>query len=361
MRVRAIGLQNFRNIAATRLEFEGRLQFLGGPNGQGKTNLLEAIGFITALRSFRAADNAHLINHGQKEAALSCDLEHELEGPSKLTVKFRPGTKEAWLDETKVARLADVIGRFPSVVFSSQDQQLVRGSPGGRRRWLDLTLSATDRAYLNHLQSYHRALAERNTLLKRNPAEAELDAFEQVMADHGAALVAKRRDALLDLGNVLSASYARIADHAEPTGFSYDPNFDATDAVELMDKLVSGRARDRIMKSTGSGPHRDDFDFTLHDRAAKDFASEGQQRALVLSLRLAQADWFRRCMNIEPVLLADDVLGELDPVRRERFWRAIAPESQVIATGTVYPEGDVGDWQKFAVSEGAFAEASSEG
>ena len=183
MKISAIGLQNFRNIAATRLEFAGRLQFLLGPNGQGKTNLLEAIGFITALRSFRAADNAHLIGHGQKEAALACDLEHEVEGPSKLTIKFRPGVKEAWLEETKVARLADVIGRFPTVIFSSQDQQLVRGSPGGRRRWLDLTLSATDAAYLAHLQSYHRALADRNALLKRDPADAELDAFELGVAE----------------------------------------------------------------------------------------------------------------------------------------------------------------------------------
>lgn len=359
MKVRAIGLQNFRNVSAARLEFEGRLQFFVGGNGQGKTNLLEALGFITALRSFRAADNAHLIAHDQKEAAIACDLEHEIEGPSKLTIKFRPGVKEAWLEETKVARLADVIGRFPTVVFSSQDQQLVRGSPGGRRRWLDLTLSSTDSSYLTHLQNYHRALAGRNALLKRDPADAELDAFEQVLAQHGAALIAGRRTALADLGGVLTASYAQIADHAEPAEFSYDPNFDATDAEELMAKLVAGRSRDRIMRSTGSGPHRDDFDFMLHDRAAKDFASEGQQRALVLSLRLAQADWFRRCMKIEPVLLADDVLGELDPVRRERFWRAVSTDSQVIATGTEPPVGGLGDWQIFGVSGGAFSAASS--
>jgi len=358
MKVRAVGLQNFRNVAAARLEFEGRLQFLVGPNGQGKTNLLEAIGFITALRSFRAADNAHLINHDQKEAAVACDLEHEIEGTSQLTVKFRPGQKEAWLDGTKVDRLAELIGRFPTVVFSSQDQQLVRSSPGGRRRWLDLTLSATDPSYLVHLQSYHRALAERNALLKRDSAEAELDAFEQVLAEHGAALIAKRREALGKLVEVLTGSYARIADHAEPTGFAYRPNFNATDAAELMDKLVAGRGRDRILKSTGSGPHRDDFDFTLQDRAAKDFASEGQQRALVLSLRLAQADWFRSRLNVLPVLLADDVLGELDPVRRERFWRAIPEECQVIATGTTPPEGDLGDWQIFDVSGGSFAKAS---
>lgn len=357
MKVRAIGLSQFRNVAATRLEFEGRLQFFVGANGQGKTNLLEAIGFITALRSFRAADNAHLIAHNQKEAAIACDLEQEVEGDSKLTLKFRPGVKEAWLDEVKIARLADVIGRFPTVVFSSQDQQLVRGAPGGRRRWLDLTLSATDPVYLSHLQGYHRALADRNALLKRGPRNAELDAFEQVMAGHGAALITARRAALRELAIVLTASYARIADHAEPAGFAYAPNFDANDASELMEKWAAGRSRDLIMKSTGSGPHRDDFDFLLHERTAKDFASEGQQRALVLSLRLAQAEWFRRCTKINPVLLADDVLGELDPVRRERFWEAVPEGSQIMATGTAHPGTALGDWQVFTVDEGRFEPA----
>lgn len=355
MKVTAIGLQNFRNIAGARLEFQGRLQYLLGPNGQGKTNLLEAVGFITALRSFRSADNAHLIGHDSKEAALSCDLEHEIEGESQLTVKFKRGAKEAWLDGNKVTRLADVIGRFPTVVFSSQDQQLVRGAPAGRRRWLDLTLSATDPNYLQHLQSYHRGLAERNALLKHDAAEAELNAFEQVMAEHGAALVRCRRTVLAEFAEVLTTRYATIADHAEPAGFAYEPNFAAGDAGALASKLAASRGRDRLLKSTGSGPHRDDFDFTLHGRAAKDFASEGQQRALVLSLRLAQADWFRQAMKVEPVLLADDVLGELDPARRQRFWAAVPEASQVIATGTEHPDGDLGEWQIFKVNAGTFA------
>lgn len=354
MQIRAIGLQHFRNIPTARLEFSGRLQYFIGPNGQGKTNLLEAIGFITALRSFRAADNAHLISHDQKEAAVACDLEHEIEGPSKLTLKFKSGQKEAWLEGTRVKRLADVIGRFPTVVFSSQDQQLVRGSPGGRRRWLDLTLSATDAGYLSDLQHYHRALSERNALLKRNSADAELDAFERVMARHGAALINARCAALTALAVVLTDAYARLADHAEPVGFAYAPNFEATDAEALLAKWTSSRGRDRVLKSTGSGPHRDDFDFTLQERPARDFASEGQQRALVLSLRIAQADWFRRAMKVEPILLADDVLGELDPNRRERFWRTISPECQVIATGTTPPGGEVGNWQMFDVEAGTF-------
>lgn len=358
MRVRAIGLHHFRNVAEARLEFSGRLQFLVGANGQGKTNLLEAVGFITALRSFRSTDPASLIQHGQREAALACDIEHEVEGPSNLRVDFKPGSKVAWLDGARVTRLAEVIGRFPTVVFSSQDQQLVRGSPAGRRRWLDLALSATDAGYLKALQAYHRALAGRNALLRRGASDAELDAFENVLADEGVIVIERRRVALAELGSGLTDCYARIADRAEPAGFAYAPHVAAAEAAALRERLARGRERDRLMKATSSGPHRDDFEFLLQAKEAKAFASEGQQRALVLSLRLAQAAWFRARTRLDPVLLADDVLGELDPARRERFWAAVSVASQIIATGTAPPQAGAEKWQIFNVAGGAFTEAA---
>ena len=356
MQIRRIALQQFRNIAATQLDLHGRLQFLVGPNGQGKTNLLEATGLITALRSFRSAETRHLIAHGKTEAALACTLEHEVEGETELTIKLRPGAKEAWLEATKLTRLADLIGRFPTVVFSSQDQQLLRGSPGGRRRWLDLTLAAMDAVYLKALQGYHRALAERNALLKSDASDAQLAAFEQVLAQHGEVLIRSREVGLDALAISLTSAYSKIADNAEPAGFAYAPDI-ATDAAGLVAKFVKNRGRDRMTRTTNSGPHRDDFDFTLHGRAAKDFASEGQQRALLLSLRLAQATWFRDRSGVQPVLLADDVLGELDPVRRTRFWAAVPETAQVIATGTEAPNGDLGEWQVFRVEGGNFSTA----
>ncbi len=357
MRLLTIRLEHVRNIPFAALELSGRQQFFVGPNGQGKTNLLEAAGFITALRSFRTVDSKLLIAHGRPEAAIACSVEHERRGATEVTIRLRSGTREVWLDGERVTRLGDFLGQFPTVVFSSQDQQLLRGAPAGRRRWLDLTLAAMDASYLDALQRYHRALAERNRLLKQGAPADQLSAFEHPLAQHGAALIAARTAGLAALAADLTSAYASLADAAEPAGFAYAPDFATADAEALRARFKAGRARDVAMRSTHAGPHRDDFDFTLYGRAAKDFASEGQQRSLVLSLRLAQAAYFHRSSGIRPVLLADDVLGELDPGRRRRFWRAIPSDHQVMATGTTLPsvEDELGAWQIFRVEAGGFS------
>lgn len=363
MRLRSLSLRHFRNVGFAALEFRGRQHFFVGANGQGKTNLLEAAGFITALRSFRTAENKLLIGHGQHCAAVACGVEHEREGETKITVKLRHQGKELWCDETRVTKLADYLGRFPTVVFSAQDMQLVRGAPAVRRRWLDLTLAAMDAVYLRALQTFTRALAERNALLKSGRGTpAEFSAFEQALAPAAAELIARRAAGLRALGATVTAAYAQLSAEAEPAALVYEPNFPEPSAEALLARLESGRARDAQLRTTLAGPHRDDFNLTVKHTAARDFASEGQQRSLVLALRLAQTAWFREKSGVRPVLLADDVLGELDPVRRARFWAAIDPESQVIATGTHLPTAAEGapaeptDWQVFDVADGTFTE-----
>jgi DNA replication and repair protein RecF len=360
MRLRKLTVRHFRNIGFAALDFAGRQHFLLGANGQGKTNLLEAAGFLTALRSFRSADHRLLIGHGEQCAALAFVLDHERQNETEVTIKLRHESKELWCDQVRVTKLAEHLGRFPTVVFSSQDMALVRGSPGGRRRWLDLTLAAMDATYLRTLQTYTRALAERNALLKSGrPAGAEFSAFEQTLAPAAAQLIALRRAGLQALDAALKASYARLSDEAEAATLVYEPNFAEPSAESLLVRLESGRARDQQFRTTLVGPHRDDFHFTVKHTAAKDFASEGQQRSLVLALRLAQARWFHEKSGVRPVLLADDVLGELDPARRARFWSAIDHDSQIIATGTRLPEAELGTWQVFEVKDGAFEQKTS--
>src|SRR3954469_14353185 len=307
MRLRKLTLRHFRNVGFGALEFSGRQHFLLGANGQGKTNLLEAAGFLTALRSFRTTENKLLVGHGQHCAALAFVIEHERQGETQVTIKLRHDGKELWCAQARVTKLADYLGKFPTVVCSSQDILLVRGSPANRRRWLDLTLAAMDANYLRALQIATRALAERNALLKSGRATSgELAAFEQALAPAAAELIARRAEGLRTLGRTLQEFYSRISGDAEAAGIVYEPNFSEASAESLLARFESGRARDIQFRTTLVGPHRDDFHFNVKHTAAKDFASEGQQRSLVLALRLAQAVWFHQKSGIRPVLLADD-------------------------------------------------------
>jgi len=380
MWLRSITLQDFRNVGFARLEFRGRQSFLLGPNGQGKTNLLEAAGFITAMRSFRTREARHLVANGAQEAAIRCEVavadggfisseatDGEASETVELIIKLRTDGRELWRDGERVARLGAHLGQFPCVVFSSQDMALLRGAPTLRRRWLDLTLAAVDADYLKLLQSYHRALASRNSLLKTGASDAALAAFEQTMAPAAAQIVARRHAGLSDLGASLGTAVEKLNTAGDAVASTprqekgsatlrYVPNLDAQNEATWAARWAKGRERDRQFRSTLSGPHRDDFLFLHGGQAAEDYASEGQQRGLVLALRLAQAQWFRAKTGIRPVLLADDVLGELDPQRRQRFWEAIDAESQVIATGTEPPDASLGEWQIFDVNSGKFTE-----
>src|SRR4051812_17675875 len=216
MRLRKLTLRHFRNVGFATLEFSGRQHFLVGANGQGKTNLLEAAGFLTALRSFRTTENKLLVGHGQHCAALAFVIEHERQGETQVTIKLRHDGKELWCDQARVTKLADYLGKFPTVVFSSQDILLVRGSPAQRRRWLDLTLAEMDATYLRALQVFTRALAERNALLKSGRATAgELEAFEQSLAPAAAELIARRDAGARVLGQTLRENYARLSSDGE--------------------------------------------------------------------------------------------------------------------------------------------------
>ncbi len=354
MLIRKLILRDFRNIREADVSLEGTRQFFSGSNGQGKSNLLEAAGFLTALRSFRAADGRHLIMHDRPEAGIGFLVEREGAEPGRVAIKLRHEGKQLWYDETRVTRLADHVGRYPTVVFSSQDLQLVRGAPGPRRRWMDLTLASMDPEYMGALQAYSRALAERNVLLKKPGAGAarEIAAFDRTLAPAGARIVATRGARIAELAEATSAAYARMSEGAEPATLHYESTLQGISAEGLISLLESGRPRDLQAGTTLVGPHRDDLRFDVGGRGAREFASEGQQRSLTLALRLAQAAWFHACSRVRPVLLADDVLGELDPDRRDRFWAALDPRSQVMATGTSLPGAGLGSWQVFTVAGG---------
>ena len=353
MRFVSVTLQDFRNLPLVDTPLLGRRTFLLGANAQGKTNILEALGYVTALRSFRGAESRALIGLGRPQAGMAFGIEHENFGPSRVTVTLKPDGREVIWEQGRVTRLGDFIGRFPTVVFSSQDNQLLRGAPALRRRWLDLTFAAMDPAYLTALQSCTRAVAERNLLLKHGTRDTSaIEAFEHELAGHAVTLVAKRTAGIAELDEFFRKAHARLVPDSETAGLVYAPDSVAATREEFAALLAKNRPRDTLLKSTERGPHRDDLELLLNGRPARQFASEGQQRCLVIALRLAQAAYFKAKGGITPVLLCDDVLGELDPVRRERFWASREHDPQVIATGTSLPV-DAGAWQVLNVESGA--------
>ncbi len=358
MHISRLRAANFRNIEFADLDFgESRRIFLVGKNGQGKTNLLETVSLLTALRSFRTRDSRILVRGGCKTAQIFIALEHEREGRTELTFSFGAnGSKNAEIGAgTPVRKLSDFVGRFPAVVFSSDDIALLRGAPSGRRRWLDLTFSTIDSEYFLRLQNYHRALESRNRLLKDSrSADSQLEAFEKILAENGARLVEIRSREMHNAAKLFSETVARISrDESERSEIAYEPSAAATSAAEWTEIFRRSRAQDRLLRATQKGPHRDDFRFLIRGRAAADFASEGQQRGMTLALGLAQLALFRERLGIAPVVLADDVLGELDAERKAGFWAAVGTDLQVIATGTQAPERAEA-WSVFVADAGKY-------
>ena len=358
MRLKHFRISNFRNIEKAEIVLEGYRHFFCGPNGQGKTNMLEAIGLLTAMRSFRTTKRLPLIREEQPHANVRAEvLMNGLddENSTQVDIHLSRVLRNARVDEAPIEKFSDFLGQFPTVVFSSEDIQLLRGSPSGRRRFFDLVLSFGDPRYLQSLRKYHKTLKQRNALLKFSDPYSQIPSFDQLLAPIAAHLIHLRVELLAELDQYLKNFYSKIADNpAEVPDLQYSQAKVARSEEEVLDLLQHNLERDISSGSTSHGPHRDDFLFLFNGKSAMEFASEGQQRAWVLSLRFAQYLYFREKSGTDPIILADDILGELDPERRKRFWKAIDPMTQVIATGTSLPD-DAEPWQTFSVVNGTFA------
>ncbi|MFP4068546.1 MAG: DNA replication/repair protein RecF [Verrucomicrobiota bacterium] len=353
MRFLKLRVQRFRNIDFAELSLDADRSFLVGANGQGKSNLLEALGLVTALRSFRTQSAGALPQKGASGYAAYYEVKHDAMGRTEVELRSADGSRTVRVDGEPVSRLGDFIGRFPVVPLHSGDLMLLRGSPTERRRFLDLTLASVDPEYYRALRRYHRGIAERNRLLKQGGSDAELSAFEAEVAPEAVLLGGRRRAAVDRLGEVLASVYESMAEAKEGPELRFQASHACESAETVRELLRRNRKRDAIIGSTQKGPHRDDFTLSLRVGGARDYASDGQQRGLCVALRIAQAIFLQERLGCKPVLLADDVLGELDPKRKAGFWRACPPDLQIIATGTELP-ADAEAWSVWRVEAGRF-------
>ena len=227
---------------------------------------------------------------------------------------------------------------------------MVRGSPSNRRRWLDAAIGGTDAAYLSAVRDYTRALEGRNALLKtERPQEDAIRAFEKAMLAPAMLIVETRAKVLPELASTLRAACGRAGFPDKGADLTYQPD---TASEQLADTWARLRGVDQATGSTLKGPQRDDFGILFGGQDAADYASEGQQRLLVLALCLGRLSRDASRAPTPPVILADDVLGELDDTRRRAFWQEVGESHQVIATGTVPPPS--GDWLTYRVSQGVY-------
>ena len=307
-------LRDFRNYARLDADLAPGFHLLLGDNAQGKTNILEAIYLIATLRSFRGVGGAQMIRHGQRGYFVGGSTVSQ--GRHEIKMFWSARERKLALDGQPVKKLADYLGVLRTVVFCTEDLQLVKGAARARRRFLDLLLAQTQPGYLPLLQRYMRAVRARNALLKHRAVdEASLDSFSQELVTLGDQIIRQRRELAPKFSPLARLAYRRISNDVEELRLEYQPSVKKDFAVEL----AQSRARERTYRSTLVGPHRDDLQLLLNEKSAAQFGSEGQKRTLAIALKMAQAEYLAGIHGSAPVLLIDDVMGELDAKRRNGF------------------------------------------
>lgn len=354
MHLAHLRLRDFRNYARLDAAFAPGFHLLLGDNAQGKTNILEAIYLMATLRSFRGVGGAQMIRHGQKGYFVGGKVVGQ--GEHEIKIYWSASERKLSLDGQPVRRLTDYLGVLRTVVFCTEDLQLVKGTGRSRRRFLDLLLSQTHPTYLPLLQRYAQALRSRNALLKQRVVdEAALDSFSHELIKLGAELIRMRHELVPRLSPLARLAYRRISREAEELRLEYQPSVKKDFALEL----AQARPRERTYRSTLIGPHRDELQFFLNDRSAAQFGSEGQKRALAIALKMAQAEYLTGIHGSPPILLIDDVMGELDVKRRSGFLplleRAHHARGQVFMTCTEenWPSELGRDLQRWEVKAGS--------
>jgi DNA replication and repair protein RecF len=326
-------LRDFRNYARLDVDFTPSFHLLLGENAQGKTNILEAIYLLATLRSFRGVSSAQMVRHGEKGYFVGARIIQQ--GEHVVKIYWSAQERNLTLDERPIRKLSEFLGTLRAVVFCSEDLLLVKGPASRRRRFLDLLLVQTHANRLSLLQRYVQAVRSRNSLLKHHAIdERALDGFTRELIEAGHEIIRYRTELLSRFAPLAKSAYARIAGAQEELTIEYEPSVKADFAVEL----AQSRNRERALRSTVIGPHRDELQLLIEGRSAAHFGSEGQKRSLAIALKMAQVEYFTAIHGTPPILLIDDIMGELDASRRRAFLpllqRAQKAQSQVFMTAT---------------------------
>ncbi|MBM7167206.1 DNA replication/repair protein RecF [Streptomyces sp. G44] len=369
MHVTHLSLADFRSYARVEVPLDPGVTAFVGPNGQGKTNLVEAVGYLATLGSHRVSSDAPLVRMGAERAVIRANV-RQGERQQLIELELNPGkANRARINRSSQVRPRDVLGIVRTVLFAPEDLALIKGDPGERRRFLDELITARSPRMGGVRSDYDRVLKQRNTLLKsaalarrhggRSMDLSTLDVWDQHLARVGAELLAQRLDLISALQPLADKAYEQLAPGGGPVSLEYKPSApgDGHTREALYEQLTAAlqevRKQEIERGVTLVGPHRDDLLLKLGQLPAKGYASHGESWSYALALRLASYDLLRAEGN-EPVLVLDDVFAELDARRRERLAELVAPGEQVLVTAAVDDDvPGVLSGARYTVAEGA--------
>lgn len=349
MYVAHLSLVDFRSYASLELPLEPGVTALIGPNGQGKTNLAEAVAYVATLSSHRVAHDAPLVRLGAERAYVRANVVRD-DRPTLVELEINPGkSNRARINRSPVPRAREVLGILRTVLFAPEDLALVKGDPAERRAFLDQLLVARAPRYAAVRADYERVLKQRNALLKSASAAVRtgdlrtLDVWDAHLARIGADLLAARLELLAVLSPRVDKAYDAVSRGGGPTSLEYRsslgpdvplvPDREVL-AAAMLAELAKARRTELERGVSLVGPHRDDLALKLGPLPAKGYASQGESWSYALALRLASYDLLRGDGE-DPVLILDDVFAELDSERRERLAELVADAEQVLVTAAV--------------------------
>lgn len=354
MYLKTLHLRQFRNYGEQHVNFQAPKTILVGDNAQGKSNLLEGVALLSTLKSCRAASDRDLILNGASTAQLVGTLERQISLTEMAITLRRTGRRSVALDREFCRRQLDFLGVLNVVEFSSLDMELVRGAPESRRRWLDNLVVQLEPVYAHISKQYERILRQRNALMRQHrrllqglpddapPPSSTLPVLNLQLATEGTKVMRRRWRALARLTPLAQAWHQAISGRREQLSIAYAANVETIgqdDEPErlrhaFIDRLEQKAIAETHQGTTLVGPHRDEIILTINDTPARQYGSQGQQRTLVLALKLAELQLIEEVVGEPPILLLDDVLAELDPHRQRQLLEAIEDRFQTLIATT---------------------------
>jgi DNA replication and repair protein RecF len=330
--IRKLSLRNFRNHPLLELKFDQPFAYIHGANGSGKTSILESIYFMATTKSHRTSEEKELIKQNEPFAQIKL-----ISDDDRYEIVLSKTGKRASINGVEKRKLSDYIGHLRVVMFAPEDLDLIKGSPQDRRQFLDLEWMQLNKTYLRQLNTYKNILKQRNSLLKKITVDDDytfLNILGDQLYDSASEIISERRQFINALNEHLKVVYARFSTHQ--VSIIYHPDQDEKGLKQYLSKQ---QKHDILYQSTGAGPHRDDFSMDFNGLDAKSYASQGEQRLIVVALKLALLRLIEAKTGKQVVLLLDDVLSELDQEKQNIFLEQLPKEHQIIMNSALPIEG----------------------